>query len=73
MENSEVENKPLTREEKQIKKLEHHLQTIADIRQIECDEIVGYFYRETTGQKPEARPQVEEVLRQLMIIKNIKY
>ena len=62
MENSEVENKPLTREEKQIKKLEHHLQTIADIRQIECDEIVGYFYRETTGQKPEALPQVEEVL-----------
>ena len=53
---------PLTREEKQIKKLEHHLQTIAEIRQIECDEIVGYFYRETTGQKPEACGMTEEVL-----------
>ena len=58
----ENKEKPLTREEKELKRLESHLQTITEIRELDSEEITGYFYRETTGVKPETLPQVEGVL-----------
>jgi hypothetical protein len=56
------EQKPLSKEEKEVAQLERHLDVLHSLRGIDGDEVKGYVYREVMGGTNASLPPVDRVL-----------